>query len=238
MLAAFVAGTLSFLSPCVLPLVPGYISFISGVSLEEMDGAVDRWRTLAKASLGSLCFGAGFTVIFILLGATATLVGKFLFARLPFIQGIAGAVIVVFGLHTMRLFQLPFLYRELRFLPAGRRGSLPRGFLLGMAFALGWTPCIGPILAGVLAYASARETATQGLLLLGTYSLGLGVPFLAMAVAMNASGRILDRVRRHTRAVELASGALLIVLGVMVSTGTLSQIASYGAGLFGDVRFP
>ncbi len=228
-LAAFTAGMLSFLSPCVLPLVPGYISFISGVSLEEARGTVNRRHTLARASLGSLFFGAGFTVIFVLLGATATLVGRLLFAQLPLIQTIAGGVIVVFGIHTMRLFHIPFLYREFRFFPAGNPGSLTGGFLLGMAFALGWTPCIGPILAGILAYASTQQTAAQGLLLLGTYSLGLGVPFLATAVTMTASGRIVHRVRKHARAVELVSGMLLIVLGIMVSTGNLSQLAYFVA---------
>jgi len=238
MAAAFAAGALSFLSPCVLPLVPGYISFISGISLEEIEGKVDRWRNLAKASLGSLAFGAGFTAIFILLGATATLVGKMLFARLPLLQRIAGAIIVIFGLHTLGLFRLRFLYRERRFFPEGRRASLPGGFLLGMAFAFGWTPCIGPILAGILAYASTRQTATQGILLLATYSLGLGVPFLAMAVAMNACEGILQRVKRHMRKVELISGSLLIVLGVMVYTGNLSQLAYYLLGLFPNVRYP
>lgn len=237
-LAAFGAGALSFLSPCVLPLLPGYVSFISGVSLDEMEGAVNRRRNLARASLASLCFGAGFTVIFVVLGATATVVGKFLFARLPLVQAIAGVVIIIFGLHTLRLFQLPFLYREIRFAPAGRQASLPGGFVLGMAFALGWTPCIGPILAGILAYASTQKTVTEGLLLLGTYSFGLGVPFLAMAVVMNTSRGVLKRIQRHARAVELVSGALLIVLGILVATGDLSEISSYAGGLFGNVRFP
>ncbi len=238
MLAAFAAGALSFLSPCVLPLVPGYISFISGVSLEEMGGGVDRRRNLAKASLASLAFGAGFTLIFILLGATATLLGKLLFARLPLLQRIAGAIIVIFGLHTLGLFRLGFLYRERRFFPEGRRASVPGGFFLGMAFAFGWTPCIGPILAGILAYASTQQTASQGILLLGTYSLGLGVPFLAVAVAMNAFDGLLQIVKRHMRGVELVSGALLILVGIMVFTGNLSQVAYYLIGLFGGTRYP
>ncbi len=236
--AVFAAGVLSFLSPCVLPLVPGYISFISGISLEEMQGGVDRWRNLGKASLGSLCFGAGFTLVFILLGATATVLGTFLFARLPLLQRIAGAIIVVFGLHTMGLFHLRFLYRERRFFPAGRHASLLGGFFLGMAFAFGWTPCLGPILAAILAYASTQRTVNQGMLLLGTYSLGLGVPFLAMAVAMNACDGILQRIKKHMRKLELVSGGLLIILGIMVYTGNLSQLAYYVTGLFGDARYP
>lgn len=236
--AAFAAGVLSFLSPCVLPLVPGYISFISGISLEEMQGGVDRWRNLGKASLGSLFFGAGFTLVFILLGATATVVGKFLFVSLPLLQRIAGAIIVVFGLHILGLFHLKFLYRERRFFPTGRRASLLGGFFLGMAFALGWTPCLGPILAGILAYASTQQTVAQGMLLLGVYSLGLGVPFLAVAVAMNAFEGILQRVKRHMRTLELVSGVLLIILGIMVYTGSLSQLAYYVVGLFGNARYP
>lgn len=229
LLAAFAAGVLSFLSPCVLPLVPGYISFISGVNLE--DAAERRWQALAKATLASLFFGAGFTVIFVLLGATATALGQLLFAELPLIQTVGGIVIVVFGIHTMRLLPIPFLYREVRFFPAGTRGSLPGGFLLGMAFAIGWTPCIGPILAGILAYASTQQTTTQGLILLGAYSFGLGMPFLALAVAMTASEKIVSRVRKHTRAIELISGTLLIALGILVSTGNLSELSSYLASL-------
>lgn len=232
MAVAFAAGVLSFVSPCILPVVPGYVSFISGVSLEEMRGEVDRWRNLRKACLGSLCFGAGFTLVFILLGATATAAGKFLFGRLPLLQQIAGAVTVVFGLHRMGLFRLTVLHREWRFFPASRRASLLGGFVLGTAFAFGWTPCLGPILAGILAYASTQRTVTQGMLLLGTYSLGLGVPFLAIAVAMNGCKGILQRVKRHMRALELASGGLLIIVGIMVYTGNLSQVASYVTGLF------
>ena len=174
--AAFIAGFLSFISPCVLPLIPGYISFVSGASLEDMraGGGAARRQVL----LTSAAFVLGFSLVFIALGASATAIGRFIFDKLPILSKIAGTVIIIFGLHLMGVFRLALLDTEKRTQtqrkPAGPLGAL----LVGVAFAFGWTPCIGPILAGILLVAGSRETIGEGVLLLAVYSLGLGIPFL------------------------------------------------------------
>jgi len=197
LLAAFAAGFLSFVSPCVLPLIPGYISFVSGVSVDEMRADTTPATSRLQVFLTSLAFVIGFSLVFVALGASATAVGKFLFARLPLFSKIAGAVLIVFGLHTMGVFRLAFLETEKRVhsqrKPAGPLGAV----LVGVAFAFGWTPCIGPILGGILAIAGSKNSVTEGVTLLAVYSLGLGI---------------------------LASGALLIVIGVLIISGQLTII--------------
>lgn len=228
---AFVAGLLSFLSPCVLPLVPGYVAFISGVSLEEMERAVDRMRNMRKAVAASLLFGAGFTVIFVLMGATATFAGQFLFSRFLFLQRVAGIIIILFGLHVLGILPIGFLYRTMAVTVERRSVSLGGAFFVGVAFAFGWTPCIGPILGGILAFAGTQRTVQEGMLLLLAYSAGLGVPFLLTAVAMNTFRAVLQQIRKYMRHVELASGTLLVVIGVLVATDNLSWLAYSLGGL-------
>lgn len=220
--AALIAGVLSFISPCVLPLIPGYVSFVSGVSLEEMRGgsaASDASRR--QVLLTSLAFVAGFSLVFIALGASASAVGKFLFARLPLLERIAGAVIIVFGLHTMGVFRIAALETEKRVQtqkrPAGPLGAV----LVGIAFAFGWTPCIGPILGSILAVAATREGMADGIALLAVYSAGLGIPFLIAALGVGAFTRFLQRFRRSMRYVEIAIGLLLVATGVAMATGAL-----------------
>ncbi|MFQ5913608.1 MAG: cytochrome c biogenesis CcdA family protein [Nitrospinota bacterium] len=225
LVVAFLGGIFSFVSPCVLPLVPGYISFISGVSLEEMDSGINRTQNIRKACLSSLSFGVGFTLVFLALGATASAAGKLLFSQMETLQIVAGAIIILFGIHVLRLFRIPWLYRERRFQVRNRPISLLGAVFVGMAFAFGWTPCLGPILAAILSYAGTQETVQRGTLLLGVYSLGLGVPFLLTAVGMNAFRPVLEGVKRHMRTLEVASGLLLIVLGVLILTDNLSSIA-------------
>ncbi|MBI3126310.1 MAG: cytochrome c biogenesis protein CcdA [Candidatus Tectomicrobia bacterium] len=229
---AFAAGLLSFLSPCVLPLVPGYVAFISGVSLEEMEKAVDRTRNMRKAVAASLLFGAGFTVVFVLMGATATLAGQFLFSRFLFLQRAAGVLIILFGLHVLGILPIRFLYRTMAVTVERRSVSLGGAFFVGVAFAFGWTPCIGPVLAGILAFAGTQQTVQEGMLLLLTYSFGLGIPFLLTAVAMNMFRTVLQQVRKYMRHVELGSGALLILIGVLIATDNLSWLA-YTLGIPG-----
>jgi cytochrome c-type biogenesis protein len=223
--AALVAGVLSFISPCVLPLIPGYVSFVSGVSLEEMRGgsaASDASRR--QVLLTSLAFVAGFSLVFIALGASASAVGKFLFARLPLLERIAGAVIIVFGLHTMGVFRIAALETEKRVQtqkrPAGPLGAV----LVGIAFAFGWTPCIGPILGGILVVAGAKETVREGVLLLAVYSLGLGIPFLLTSLAIDKFFAVSKRIRRHYHTIELVSGGLLVVVGLLIFTHQLTVI--------------
>lgn len=225
LIAAFAAGFLSFISPCVLPLIPGYISFVSGASLDEMragDAAARR-----HVLLTSLAFVVGFSIVFVALGASASAIGRFLLGNIPLLGKIAGALIILFGLHTMGVFRLGFLDTEKR-AHAKRKPAGPLGaVLVGIAFAFGWTPCIGPILAGILAIAASRETIAEGVLLLGVYSLGLGVPFLLTSVAINRFFSVTARIRRHYHAIELVSGGLLVVIGVLIFTGQLTIIARY-----------
>jgi cytochrome c-type biogenesis protein len=237
-LAAFAAGVLSFISPCVLPLIPGYLSFISGVTLDEMQGTAGAPGGAAVATLSpaagrrrviftSLFFILGFSLVFIALGATASALGQFLMERLRILGRIAGIVIILFGLHTMGILRIGWMYSEKRVQmdrkPAGPIGAM----LVGIAFAFGWTPCIGPILAGILAIAAAQETIGKGVQLLAVYSLGLGVPFLLTAVAINQFFAVFARIRRHYRAIEIVSGALLVGIGVLIFTDRFTIIARW-----------
>jgi cytochrome c-type biogenesis protein len=228
LLAAFAAGFLSFVSPCVLPLIPGYISFVSGVSLEEMRSDAGA-RTAARGHvfLTSLAFVVGFSIVFVALGASATAVGTFLFSRLPLFSKIAGVILIIVGLHTMGAFRLAFLETEKR-VQAQRKPAGPLGaMLVGIAFAFGWTPCIGPILGGILAIAGSKSTITEGVTLLAVYSLGLGIPFLITSLAINRFFNFSRRIRNYYHAIEVTSGALLIAIGVLILTGQLTLIVRY-----------
>lgn len=227
LLAAFAAGFLSFVSPCVLPLIPGYISFVSGISVDEMRGDAAPATSRLQVFLTSLAFVIGFSIVFVALGASATAIGKFMFAKLPLLSKIAGLILIVFGLHTMGVFRLAFLETEKRVhsqrKPAGPLGAM----LVGVAFAFGWTPCIGPILGGILAIAGSKSTVTEGITLLAVYSLGLGIPFLLTSLAINQFFTAARRIRKHYHAVEVASGALLIAIGLLIVTGQLTIITRY-----------
>jgi len=227
LLAAFAAGFLSFVSPCVLPLIPGYISFVSGISVDEMRGDTAPATSRLQVFLTSLAFVIGFSIVFVALGASATAIGKFMFAKLPLLSKIAGAILIVFGLHTMGVFRLAFLETEKRVhsqrKPAGPLGAM----LVGVAFAFGWTPCIGPILGGILAIAGSKSTVTEGVTLLAVYSLGLGIPFLLTSLAINQFFTAAKRIRKHYHAVEVASGVLLIAIGLLIVTGQLTIITRY-----------
>lgn len=227
LLAAFAAGFLSFISPCVLPLIPGYISFVSGVSLDEIRGEQATTASRMQVFGTSLAFVIGFSIVFVALGASATEIGKFLFARLPILSKIAGVVLVIFGLHTMGVFRLAVLDTEKRVhsqrKPAGPLGAI----LVGVAFAFGWTPCIGPILGGILAIAGSRNSVGEGVLLLAVYSLGLGIPFLITSLAINQFFSAAKRIRAYYHAIEMTSGALLIAIGALILTGQLTIIARY-----------
>jgi cytochrome c-type biogenesis protein len=225
--AAFGAGFLSFISPCVLPLIPGYISFVSGVSLDEMKDGSAPVATRKQVLIASLAFVLGFSVVFVALGASATAIGRFLFDKLPLLAKIAGAVVIIFGLHTMGVFRLAFLEREKR-VHADRKPAGPFGaFLVGVAFAFGWTPCIGPILAGIIAIAASKDTVSQGVLLLAVYSAGLGIPFLLTSMALSRFFSFTSKIRKHYHAIEMVSGGLLVTIGVLIFTGQLTVIVRY-----------
>jgi cytochrome c-type biogenesis protein len=227
LIAAFAAGFLSFVSPCVLPLIPGYISFVSGVSVEEMKADATPATSRLQVFMTSLAFVIGFSLVFVALGASATAIGKFMFAKLPLLSKIAGVILIVFGLHTMGVFRLAFLETEKRVhsqrKPAGPLGAM----LVGVAFAFGWTPCIGPILGGILAIAGSKNSVGEGILLLAVYSLGLGIPFLLTSLAINQFFGAAKKIRRYYHGIEVASGVLLIAIGVLIITGQLTIIVRY-----------
>jgi cytochrome c-type biogenesis protein len=223
---AFLAGVVSFLSPCVLPLVPGYISMLSGASMEELKaggGAAMVNRILRN----SIAFVIGFSIVFISLGASATAVGNFLVAKRTLFNVVAGTVIVIFGLHLTGLIRIPLLYRDARVNTGAPRRGLTGSFLLGFAFAFGWTPCIGPILAGILALAATRDTVIQGMFLLAIYSAGLAIPFLLTSLGLSQFLKFYGKFRRHLHAVEVASGMLLIFLGVLIALNKFAVLSGY-----------
>jgi cytochrome c-type biogenesis protein len=224
-IAAFVAGLFSFLSPCVLPLVPGYVSLISGAGVEELKS--QESQLLRKVMLNSIAFILGFSIVFIALGAISTQVGQLMARYKSVLAQVAGVVIILFGLHLTGIFKIKALYTDAR-LHSIKGGSTWGGaFLIGFAFAFGWTPCVGPILAVILGFAAVQDSVFKGILLLAVYSLGLAVPFLMTALLMGRFMKFYSGFRRHMQAVEVASGALLIVLGALLVFGRFTIISNY-----------
>jgi cytochrome c-type biogenesis protein len=226
-LAAFAFGLLSFVSPCVLPIVPGYLSFISGVSFDEMQSSANRAIIRKRILLTSIAFILGFSLVFIGLGASATAIGQVLKTQISLISKIAGIVIVIFGLHMIGVFKIPFLNYEKRFHTEGKKLGLFGAFLVGLAFAFGWTPCIGPILASILTIASRKETILEGVILLSAYSLGLGIPFLLAGLSITAFYNVFNKFKRHLHTVEVVGGVLLVGVGILIMTNYLTIISSY-----------
>ncbi|MCC6347685.1 MAG: cytochrome c biogenesis protein CcdA [Nitrospirales bacterium] len=224
---AFAAGVLSFLSPCVLPLVPAYVSFITGLSLEELQSSPRLSRTMGT----TLAFVFGFSTIFIALGASSSLLGNLLLQYQDVIRIVGGILTIIFGLFMAGVVKFDFLMRERRFHisegPAGYVGA----FLIGMSFAAGWTPCIGPILGTILIYASSQASASFGLKLLSVYSLGLAIPFILSSLAVSALLSHMRRIQRFMRVIMIVSGLILIAFGIMLLTNKTAQLA----GLFPDL---
>lgn len=223
---AFVAGVVSFLSPCVLPLIPGYISMLSGASMEELKAGGDA-GLVGRVLFNSLAFVVGFSVVFVALGASATAVGNFLLARRTVFNIVAGLLIIIFGLHLTGLVKIPFLYRDARINTGAPRRGMAGSFVLGFAFAFGWTPCIGPILTGILALAATRDTVFQGMFLLAVYSAGLAIPFLLTGLGLGQFMKFYGRFRKHLQVVEVGSGVLLIAIGVLMAFNKLTMISGY-----------
>ena len=224
-LAAFVAGLLSFLSPCVLPLVPGYVSLISGVGAEELQAR--NQRLLRTLMVNSLMFIAGFSLVFIALGAVASSIGQLAREYYGLLTRVAGVVIILFGLHLTGLFRINALYADKRMHSVKGSSTALGAFVVGFAFAFGWTPCIGPILATILALAASQDSVAKGTALLAVYSAGLAVPFLLTSVGIDRFLEFYTRFRRHLRAVEVASGLLLIAVGALVLTRHLTILSGY-----------
>lgn len=227
---AFLAGLVSFLSPCVLPLVPSYVTFVTGMTLDELTVS-GRAAARRQAALHASFFVLGFSLVFVALGATATALGATLRHALPLMQQVGGVVIALFGLWMLGVLRLPALMRERRLhlatKPAGMAGSL----VVGVAFGAGWTPCVGPVLASILLYAGVSATMERGMLLLAAYSLGLGLPFWLAAVGLNWYLVGAKRLARWLRPIELAAGALLVAVGVLLFTGRFAVMSNSLAGL-------
>jgi cytochrome c-type biogenesis protein len=223
--AAFFAGLVSFLSPCVLPLVPGYVSLISGVGVEELKS--HDANLLRKMMLNSICFILGFSVVFITLGAISTEVGQLLARYKSSLAQIAGVVIILFGLHLTGIFRINALYSDKRLHGVKGGSTMGGAFLIGFAFAFGWTPCVGPILAVILGFAAAQDSVFKGILLLTIYSLGLAVPFLLTTFGIQRFLKFYSRFRSHMHALEIVSGALLIALGVLLVFGRFTLLSNY-----------
>ena len=225
---AFLGGVFSFLSPCVLPLVPGYLSLMSGVSIEKLKtGEREAARAVA---VNAVIFILGFSVVFTAMGASASVVGAFLNQYRSVLLKIAGAIIILFGVFLLGLLKVPALYRDQRYHGEVGRGKLG-AFLLGFSFAFGWTPCIGPILGALLALAATKDTVGQGVVLLAIYSLGLGVPFLLTALGLNKFLAFYQGFRRYLLWVERGAGVLLVAIGLLVFTNQLTWLSSYFAFL-------
>ena len=223
---ALLAGVLSFASPCVLPIVPGYLTFITGLSFEQLTERRGSSQTAVSALLKSVPFVCGFSLVFIGLGASASAVSGLLRANLGILQSVAGLGIMLLGLHLAGLLPIPALLRERRFQHAGSEPGMIRAFVAGVFFAFGWTPCVGPILAGILAVAATTETLEQGVLLLAVYSLGLGIPFMLSAAFLNGFLSVFRNVKSHLRQVEVGAGLLLVGVGLLVFTDKLAWVSA------------
>lgn len=210
LLLAFAAGVLGFVSPCVVPLIPGYLSFVSGLSLGDIDRS-ERRRHVGRVMLSTLLFVLGFAAIFTAMGASATVAGNFILSNRQWLSRIGGVLIILLGLSVLGVLRVPILSRERRF--HVRRGGLWGAFPIGMAFGFAWTPCVGPILAAILTLAATAQKVSDGALLLFTYSLGLGVPFLITAGVLTSAFDALAWFQRHGRAIEAVSGGFLVVIG-------------------------
>ncbi len=231
---AFIAGLLTFLAPCTLPLVPAYLGFISGVSLDDLKDPGMARRVKAKIFLNGLAFVIGWSVIFVLLGTLAGFLGSALVPYRVWLARIGGVFVVLFGLFMLNVLRIPFIAREWQpKVPAiFERGRPVNSLILGSAFGVGWTPCVGPILGSVLLLASTSTTALQGAILLAIFSAGLAIPFLAIAAGVGRAANVLRRIAPYLTIVSIIGGIFLILLGMFLLTGNMSLLISYGFRFF------
>jgi len=215
---AFLAGILSFLSPCVLPLIPSYVSFITGISFKDLTVGVDRKRVHYLTMTNSLAFIAGFSSVFIGLGISSSAIGGFLFRYMDMIRIIGGVLVIIFGFFIAGFLKLDFLMREKKIHLSGKPAGYIGTFVVGMTFAAGWSPCIGPILGAILVYAGAKGSALYGFQLLAVYSLGMAIPFFLSALAFNVFLNYSPKIAKFMRVIMIASGLLLIIFGVLLLT--------------------
>lgn len=224
---AFSAGFLSFVSPCVLPLVPAYVSFVTGLSLDELTRGEAQYRVKWTTLKNSLLFIAGFSTVFIFFGASATLIGRILLTYQEVLRWVGGGLIIFFGLYVMGVFNLRFLMADKRMHLQGRPAGYFGSYLVGVAFAAGWTPCVGPILGSILLYASTTHSMWQGIQLLTAYSVGLGLPLLVTALGLNTFLSRMKTIGPMMPAITTVSGLFLIAVGLLISTNSLSILSSF-----------
>ncbi len=221
---AALAGLLSFVSPCVLPLVPPYLCFIAGVSLEQLSGEQQQrgpqWRVFTAA----LFFVFGFATVFVALGATASTLGHLIAGWFDVLAKVAGALIIILGLHFTGILKWSVLYRELRFHNYLKPGGLVGAYVVGLAFAFGWTPCVGPVLAAVLFVAGSEESVLKGAALLAAYAAGIGLPFLAVALVTGPSLRLMNKFKPYLHRIEQAMGVILVITGILFITGSVNEL--------------
>ena len=220
------AGLLSFLSPCVLPIVPGYLCFLAGTSLDKIASGEDASKE-KNVFYFALSFVFGFSTVFILLGASATLLSGLIYEYLDILRVVGGIIIIIFGIHFMQIIQLPFLNRDTRYQIESYRPGIVGSYVIGLSFAFGWTPCIGPILGSVLSIAASSETVTYGIVLLMLYSAGLGIPFLLAAYAINGFMKFLSKIRNYIRVIEIFTGVLLVIFGILILTNRIQELAFF-----------
>jgi cytochrome c-type biogenesis protein len=227
--AAVGGGLISFLSPCVLPLVPAYLCLVAGTSLDQLvdldgDETIRKginWQVVSMA----VVFVLGFSTVFILLGASASIINRLIIEHLELLSKIAGAVIILFGIHMTGLVRIPFLYREARFNTIDKPQNWFGSYVIGLAFGFGWTPCIGPILGTILALAASESSLGYGVSLLAVYSLGLGIPFILAAFAMNTFLKFMRRFRKYFQVIEIGTGLILVATGVLIFSGQFQLLA-------------
>lgn len=229
-------GVVSFISPCILPLIPSYVSYITGISYDELVDVRSRRKNIAVTLRHSLMFVLGFTIIFVLLGATASLVGQLLTQHLGVIRVAGGILMILLGLFVADVVQIPFLQREVKLniknRPAGYIGTM----LVGLVFGAGWTPCTGPFLGAALLQAAQAETMETGMVLLAFYSLGIGIPFILSAIAISVFLSTFGQLKKHLHAVKIASGAILIIMGLLLISDKMTLITSYSISAWEKIR--
>lgn len=223
--AAFLAGLLSFISPCVLPIVPPYLCYLAGVSVDELKGDAATADTGRRVVLAAIAFVLGFSVVFVALGATASVIGQSIARYYDILTYVAGAIIIVMGLHFLGVFRIGLLFREARIHVESKPAGLIGAFLMGLAFAFGWTPCVGPVLASILFVAGSSNTIWHGAGLLAVYALGIGLPFVLAAAFAGQFLKFAGRFRKHMGTVEKIMGGLLVLTGLLFITGQMSAIA-------------
>ncbi len=220
-------GLISFASPCILPLIPSYVSYITGISFDDLVGPDTRRKHMRSTLLHALVFVAGFTVIFVILGATASLIGQLMIQYLAAVRVAGGILLILLGLFVSDVIPIPFLQRDAKVHLKGRPAGLVGTFLVGVVFAAGWTPCTGPFLAAVLMQAAQSETMSTGMVFLGFYSLGIGIPFILSAVAISAFLSSFSRLKNHFRIIKIASGVILVIMGLLLLTDKWTLLTSY-----------